>query len=1003
MRPRRVGVTVGGVTQPDWSRLADTTSDPGRAREELARMSSEAPAALASVDPAMAPVLAAAVAGSGWVAGQLHQNPDWIPAVFHPATLREPRSLRAFRTALTRALGGAASDIAREPALAAVRRFHAREHLRIAVRDLARLAPMEEVTAELSDLAEACLDATLDIVTAAHEARFGRVWHRGPGGRWRRTGFAVIGLGKLGGWELNFSSDVDLLLLYEEEGVTLRTAPGPRSRPSATAWPGHESFRRLAADFVSEVARATPEGQLYRVDLRLRPEGDAGPLARSLASHEAYYAQWGQTWERLMLLKGRPVAGDRGLGSEFLDLVQPFRHPRFPSGRLPDEIAAAKLRLEREAVEGDAERDVKRGRGGIREIEFIVQAFQVLHGGRQPFLQTPNTLAALGKLAGYGLLDRGDVDALGAAYRFWRDIEHRLQMEANRQTHALPADAAARRRIARLMGFPTGAAFEEERTRHADRVRDMFDRLLAGRARPTADAAGLPGDFVGDAVRWEALLAGAGFTDAPRARRLLHAFVEGPGWAHVSARTGQFGRALVPRFLDACRRSPFPRRPGGPPGGALSDPDRVLARLDRFVTAYGSRAPLYETWISHPLFFALLLWLFDRSEFLGETAIRVPDLVEDMVRTDRLRRARTAVETAADLAHGAADPDQRLWIRRYQEAEQMRIGLRSLLGLADVTGCHRELTRLADACIAHALDRLRRRHRLRRAPFAVFGLGRLGGRELTFGSDLDLLLVAPDNAPDPGELDALAAELVDLLGGDTDIGRAYEVDLRLRPDGEAGPLVVPVGVLEAYHRERAQLWEIQALGRLRFVAGPASLGRKVEMLADRLTDFSRGNPGVAAWSADWRHEIGRMLGRIHRERTPAGREADAFKTGVGGLLDAEFLARCWSLSGGWREAHTGLALARAVAAGHLPSRAGRALLAAHARLLHMELVVRRWSGTAEAELPSDPAARRRVAIRCGHRDAEALAVAVGSAREVIRRAVEAADIVPPRRGGPPPR
>jgi glutamate-ammonia-ligase adenylyltransferase len=886
-----------------------------------------------------------------------------------------------------------------------LRGFRQREHLRIAARDLARLASLSQSTRELAEVADLCLAGVLRIVRAQVASRFGEPWEEDGTGGWRPTPFCVIGLGKLGGLELNYSSDVDLLFVYGAEGRVFRDPPRSGQPVPGGGLSNHAFFQRLAEAFVTEVQRTAPEGQLYRVDLRLRPEGETGPLARSIESYENYYAQWGQTWERLMLLKARTVAGDRQLGAEFIELIQPFRYPRSLSHRLLEEIAATKHRLETEVVQGDAERDVKRGRGGIREIEFVVQSLQLLNGGRQPFLQGPATLPALDKLAEYDLLERSEARQLAEAYRFWRDAEHRLQIEHYRQTHTLPVSPEGRERIARLMDHRDVASFETRRLSHARAVRAVYDKFLGSQRGANAEAgAALPGDFTQQADAWQAWLTLHGFRQPLQSAKLLQTFVHGPGWSHVSSRTEELARTLLSHFFALCPRSPLARPSVSRVRGVLSDPDRVLVCLDRFATAYGSRAPLYETWTSQPLFFELVSWLFDRSDFLAQAAIRTPDLAEELVLSGRLRRVKSVAETLADLRHGRADSDQALWLRRYQQAEQLRLGLRSILEYTDTAESGAELNTLADACLQYALEVLQQRHRLATPPFAVFGLGKLGGSEPSFGSDLDLLFVASDSVPDLSRLQPLAAEFLQLLSAMTDLGQAFETDTRLRPDGEKGLLVNTTTAHLEYYRRRAQLWELQALSRLRFIAGEASVGARFSTAARRLTDFSAGNPGVAAWSRGWRGEIQRMLQRIVQERTPAGRDAEAFKTGTGGLIAAEFLAQTWCLAQGWTEPNTRAALVRGIADGQVSAARGKALLAGYDELRRVEAILRRWSGQPEELLPDDPAAFERVAVRCGYPGSAEFHTALATARQAIEsasgRPTRTRRSTPP--GAPPP-
>src|SRR6185436_15358657 len=363
----------------------------------------------------------------------------------------------------------------------------------------------------------------------------------------------------------------------------------------------------------------------------------------------------------------------------------------------------------------------------------------------------------------------------------------------------------------------------------------------------------------------------------------------------------------------------------------LSDPDRVLTRLDTFITAYGTRAMLFDMWAHNLSLFELLLMLFDRSEFLAEIAIRTPDIVDELVLSGRLRRRKSSTEILDDLRHGRADEDQRLWLRRYHQAELMRIGLREILGLADHEQNFVELTSLADACLQYALEVVLRRKKLKRAPFVIIGLGKLGGRELNYGSDLDIIFAAPPGAKNLPVLQRIALEVMDLLSSPTEFGIAFPTDARLRPDGEKGLLVNSIDAYEEYYRRRAQLWEIQALTRSRPVAGDLRLGEHFQALAAALSNFTPGNvaakfpvhsahrratrqkspKGLSSFRPDWKAEIARMRLRIEKERTPVGQDALAIKTGKGGLIDGEFIAQALCLEHGWQEANTIAVLERA--------------------------------------------------------------------------------------------
>ncbi|MBI3875658.1 MAG: bifunctional [glutamate--ammonia ligase]-adenylyl-L-tyrosine phosphorylase/[glutamate--ammonia-ligase] adenylyltransferase [Verrucomicrobia bacterium] len=999
------------MQNPAWKTALAQCADPQRAAACVEKLrAAGAAGALKKAGAESARVIAALFSGSQFIGELLIANPGWLETL-NPESLQHPRQEQGLRRDVEKFLRPSleARDFA--DALAQLRQFKQREHLRIGARDLARLGDAPQITRELSDVADVCLDAVLRICMAQITERFGSPYHLDADERWRPTKFCVLGMGKLGGQELNYSSDVDLLFVYSEEGHVFREPPR-RGESTGKGLTNHQFFKRLAESFITEVTHPATEGMLFRVDMRLRPEGDAGPLVRSLPSYENFYAQWGQTWERMMLIKARGAGGDGALAAEFLETVQPFRYPRALNPRALGEVAAMKRRMENEVVKtGELNRNVKLGRGGIREIEFIAQSLQLLHAGRIPFLQGAQTLPALQSLVRYKLLTRDEADTLTGAYCFLRDVEHRLQMEDNLQTHTIPTERKARERLARLMGFGALAEFEAALKQHTTSVRAIYDKLL--HTEEAAPATDLPAEFAGNEAAWKSLLAQRRFRDPEKAFRLLREFVEGPGYVHVSARTSELAMKLIPKLLEKCpgpdsaSKGAAEPRTTSPESAHLSDPDRVLARLDSYVSAYGSRAMLYEAWTNNPTLFGLLLMLFDRAEFLAEMAIRTPDLVDELEESGRLRRSKTTAQILADLRHGRDDDDQRAWIRRYHQAEFMRLGLRDILGLVDFEQNLAELSALADACLQYGLEVVLRRNKFKSAPLAVIGLGKLGGSELTYGSDLDILFVAEDKTRDLPKLQKLATELMELLSVQTEHGSVFALDARLRPDGEKGLLVNTLAAHEDYYRQRAMLWEIQALGRTRFIAGNADVGTSFQQLAVTLTDFSiesisrgfdmNGRKGLACYTPDWKQEISRMRLRIERERTRTGKEALAFKTGAGGLVDAEFIAQTLAMENGRAEPNSLRALLRAKEAGTLPD--ADALLENYRKLRRVEGILRRWSYEGEAELPDEPAPLYRVAVRCGFQDAEEFMKSMTECRAAIRRVYRKVFAEPERKAG----
>lgn len=991
------------MNSPLWNEAIAKCADPDRARHYLKLLAgSPLGGLLEQFTRDLVEPLVAVFSGSQTRSDWLVANPG-LAASLRLEQLRHPRYAAGLRREVAQFLEPALAAREFGPALARLRQFKQREMLRIAARDLCRLGDAVGITQEISDVADTTLDAVWRVCRRQFTDRFGRPYHPDLAGNWVETAVCVLGLGKLGGQELNYSSDVDLLFVYADEGVVFREPPQSK-RTMQRVMSNHQFFNRLAESFIAEVTRLTPEGSLFRIDLRLRPEGDAGPVSRSLESYENYYAQWGQTWERMMLIKSRCVAGDVTMGHEFLDMIQPFRYPRLIQENVLGEIAAMKARIESEVVKaGELERNVKLGRGGIREIEFLAQSLQLLHAGRLPFLQISQTLPCLDKLAQYRLVANGDAQALTQAYVFLRDVEHRLQMEADQQTHTIPTDTAARERLARLMGFADITAFESALAGHSRKVREAYERFLK-LERPGAPTP-YPREFDAAAPVWKDLLAKHRFREPEAVYRVLKEFAEGPGYVHVSAHTTLLAHQLIPRILGLCPRldavAASPARDES--ARWLSDPDRVLTRLDSFIAAYGARAALFELWTRNPAMFELLLLLFDRSEFLAERAIRTPDLVDDLIVGERLGLRKDVAGILNDLRHGRTDADQMLWLRRYHEAEQMRLGLRDILGLAPYEQNMFELSHLADACLAYALEVVQQEQRLKRPPFAIIGLGKLGGCEINYGSDLDVLFVADTTVRNLPKLQNLAARVLELLSRRTEQGIVFVTDARLRPDGAKGLLVNTLTAYEDYYRQRAQLWEIQALVRSRPVAGDAATGTKFQALAESLSNFkalgATREPGAESkpkapavlppvcFAADWKARVLEMRTRVAQERTPRGQDELAIKTGRGGLMDAEFVAQALCLEHGWHEGHTMRALERGRNAGLLPL--ADSFLESYQQLRRVEGILRRWSYEGETVLPDDPAPYYRVAVRCGFLAPDDFRAAVAGWREAIRAGYEA--------------
>src|SRR6266705_2187965 len=483
------------------------------------------------------PALLHLLAVSSICATRLTQNPETLLWLCQPEVCLASRGYAEMAGDL-RVLAG--DSIAKQD-FAALRFWKGREMTRVAVRELANVAPLEETTGELSQIAEICIRRVLEHWDTEFRKR-----HGSP-----TAEFVILALGKLGGGELNHSSDVDLLFLYGEEGeLTPRISY-------------HEFFNRLGKRILETFSTPHPAGSLFRVDLRLRPEGSAGPLARSLESMENYYAGFGETWERLALIKARGIAGSGELAYAFLRQHQPFIYPKSTTPELLNEIASIKQRIERDVIRSDSlDRSDKLGRGGIREIEFVVQTLQFIHGGRHIFLRETSTLDALRGLSRLELIPRKEVAGLDQAYRFLRQVEHRLQIEAEQQTHTVPREPMALNRLARSLGFDSGKEFTAALNKTMQNIRSIFDRVIL--SAPTEG--GLPDLKL--------------FKDEKSATRSLADLLKPTSASHVAPRTKQGFAKLRPALLEQMAKT--------------ADPDAVLNQFVRFVEAYGLRGLLFE-------------------------------------------------------------------------------------------------------------------------------------------------------------------------------------------------------------------------------------------------------------------------------------------------------------------------------------------------------------------------------------------------------------------------
>jgi glutamate-ammonia-ligase adenylyltransferase len=892
----------------------------------------------------------------------------------HPDFLAHPADKKHLADRLAAALQGVDRD---EDLLRALRQYRKREMLRIGLRDLMGRADLTETVTELSNLAEVCLQAAYAWYDAELRARFGA-----PvivtDGTVRPAGFAVIGMGKLGGGELNFSSDIDLMYVYTADGET-EGVPGADELPGNRI-SNHQFFIKLAEKLSAAIGQSTDNGFVFRVDLRLRPEGQRGPLAQSLGGYEIYYESWGQTWERSALIKARPVAGDEAVGREFLTRVSPFVYRKYLDFGAIVEIREMKQKINREVEQkGKTHRDVKLGYGGIREIEFLIQSLQLIYGGRDRGLRERNSLIALHTLAQKGLLTYQENADLSKAYAFLRTVEHRIQILDDRQTQTLPSGDADLRALARRTGYLESGKETEMLLRdyasHTRRVRSIYDDLLSQPdqakedERPRSEFSELLDPEISE-QETVSLLARYGFRDPSRAYRNIVMLREGQAFVHQTPRSRRVFNEMFPLLFEEIARSP--------------DQDMALNYLESYLASQGSWDAFQAFMRQDVRALKVLISIFGNSEYFSRMMVRSPALIEDLLDASR----EIGLGSAAFLEQGLSDvlvkvatiTDKLDALRRFKHREELRIGMADLMGTIPLQAVCRSLSRLADACLGAALDLAVHENAKRCGVeggcggLVVIGAGKLGGRELIYGSDLDILFVydeARAAAPPPGMsvfeyFSKLAEKTIAYLTTMTREGFAYRVDTRLRPTGSKGPLVQSIAAFRSYYASLAETWERQALVNSRAVAGDLGVGR---VFKDALQQLIYRDADPVALAADIRS----MRKRMQDERGKEDSSQYNIKQGIGGLVDIEFLAQYLQLRYGketpWvRVPGTVNALHALRKVGVLSPMDHQALCQAYLFLRHLESRLRIVANQSTSFLNRDPSKIRTLAKRMGYGD-----------------------------------
>jgi len=733
-------------------------------------------------------------------------------------------------------------------------RFKKKELLRITLRDILKKADLTETMLELSILADVIVNESLKLIKKSLTETYGEP---------EKDAFTVISVGKLGSEELNFSSDIDIMFVYgtadgETSGIT--TPQGI----TANRITNHEYYCKLGENLNRFLSANTEDGFIYRVDLRLRPEGQRGSIALPVSGYETYYESWGRAWERAMLLRARPIAGDSTLGSEFMEMIKPFVYRKYLDFSAIDEIRQIKTRID----SAFKKNDIKRGYGGIREIEFFAQALQLIYAGKEPLLRERITQKALHMLLQKNLIGQTDYSALLDNYRFLRMLEHRLQQMNDLQTHSLPADEKELNALGRKMGFSGRESFLKELDTRRKSVRTIYNSLFREEEKEQSDGAALFDEELSDPEVKE-YLGKIGVKDVERGLRNIQ-LIKNSTYNYQTLRGRRLLGEILPSFVDAAVKS--------------SNPDMALNHLQSFASFLSAQESYLDTFKENKELIPVLTNLFSQSEYISKAVIRRPDYLELIGHEMLLKKSLKAlkIELRESIESGMAISDA---IRLMRQVEEIRLSLLFLEKKINVIDLIKGLSRTAGAILSVSIG-----NNPPLPPFskggmggfsdrrlALIGFGKLGGREITFNSDMDIIFASMD---DVTEEDTKAAErLLRLLISYTREGAAYRVDMRLRPDGTKGPLVSSIASFRDYYSKNAAFWEFQALLKARPVAGDRKTG---QCFLDMAKDILIAN-GKSILASDVRG----MRERIQRELSKETAGYD-IKLGYGGLEELEF-------------------------------------------------------------------------------------------------------------------
>ncbi len=854
--------------------------------------------------------------GSQILTDTLLSNPSFFEWINNSEIINNSRSKDEFMRAYYEFSGEQYLDI-NTPEL--LRKFKKREYIRIGLRDLLDKTDFEETGRDLSCLADLSLQVAYEYAEKKIKEKYGVPYYKENKEQLKEIEFAILGMGKLGGLELNYSSDIDLIYIYtSSNGETQET----ENYPDTLNISSHEYFTKLAELLTKTIDEITSDGNVFRVDLNLRPEGATGPIVNSLESCEIYYQSWGRLWERQALMKARVSAGSESLGKLFFSMMEPFVYRKNIDFSAVKEITSMKEKINQNIQRKNINRrNIKLGKGGIREVEFTVQTFQLIFGGREKIVRGGNTIKALKSIYKLNFIEEIEYKKLKKAYIFLRNLENMVQISFGLQTHDLPEDRMLLAVLALKMNI-NGNSIEElteklnnEFSDHTQSVNNIFselfkkeqDRKLGNKIKKIPEIRTLN----------EKVIESVFFENNKNALRFLKILRDGPKFSRINEKSVDDFYRILPKILDECREVPMA--------------NTALENLVRFIESSKARESFLGLFSENKNFLKLLLKIFGSSNLMSDILIKQPGLIDIIEDTESIYRFKNKInlnkeiKKSINISNNFEEKKNNL--RRFKQGEELRIGIRYIIGEADIEGTLKDLSSLAEICIENAyqlalikLSAQYANERIIPSNFAIIGMGKIGGNEINFKSDLDLIFVYETNKDDSLFSDNVVLFytkiyqlLHELTSQVTSSGYAYKIDSDLRPEGKSGLMVNSIKSYEEYYRVRARTWEQQSMVRARFIAGNQQTGKNFINMVNSFTY----RPKLEYESII---EISRSREKIEQDLAEEATKGKNIKLGYGGLADIEFSVQILQMMHGGknsrlRETNTLCALAQLDALG----------------------------------------------------------------------------------------